>query len=302
MITKIFFPINLLDTYSEATAIILPGLLSNENVCIVNSDSEADFSINYFECFSPANRLIIIDYTDNPSFLIWDGPYFLYMKRSCVYKINGTSKYILPVLFGSIIPISYALKESTEIFQGNSQDKTIDISCFFDLTYINEHFENRWKVANFINKLKGLQNFKKYCIHVGIVGYKGEKGRTTINKKYYTMLKKSKIVVTCNPNFWCGDYRLYESFAGNSMVFVDKMIMPIKNSFEHKKNIFYYDLNNLYDLKIALLFYLKNSQERELIANNGYNFVLKYHRPKHRINEILEEINNIKNNTKTKFN
>lgn len=293
---KIYFPLNSFNVrYGVTKSIILPGLLSNENISIVNNDSDADYCINYFECTNPSKKLIILDYTDSPSNLIWDGPYLLYMKRSCVYKINGTSKFILPVLFGSIVPISYSLKESTEKYKGSSQEKNVDISCFFSYQKLkNKRFFDRWKVANFIQDLKKLKEFQNYNIHVGIIGYCGNKGRTTINKKYFQMLKKSKIVVTCNPSSWCGDYRLYESFAGNSMVFVDKMIMPVKNSFEHKKHLFYYDLNALEKLKNALLYYLKNNSEREYIANTGYNYVLEYHRPKNRINEMLEEIDDIK--------
>ena len=39
----------------------------------------------------------------------------------------------------------------------------------------------------------------------------------------------SKIVVTCNPTGWEGDYRTWEALTSGALILVDKMITPLIN-------------------------------------------------------------------------
>ena len=97
-------------------------------------------------------------------------------------------------------------------------------------------------------------NFSNYNIHVGIIGKAGRVGRTTIQKPYYERMFNSKIVVTCNPKDWEGDYRTWEALSSGALVMVDKMLTPIVNPLIDKEHIIFYDKNNLDDLKQKIIF------------------------------------------------
>mgnify|MGYP001288080589 CR=1 FL=1 len=45
-------------------------------------------------------------------------------------------------------------------------------------------------------------------------------GRNSIQMDYYEKMFHSKIVVTCNPDNWEGDYRTWEALSTGSLVFV----------------------------------------------------------------------------------
>ena len=143
----------------------------------------------------------------------------------------------------------------------------------------------RNKVTEYIKK-----NFNNFNIHIGIAGCDGGIGRTTIQKKYYDKMFRSKIVITCNPHNWEGDYRLFEALATGALIFVDKMITPVINPFVNKKHLIYYDVLNLEELKKNIIYYLKNNSERNIISENGYKYACKYHRASNRIDEILSHL------------
>ena len=65
----------------------------------------------------------------------------------------------------------------------------------------------------------------------------------------------SKIVVTCNPTGWEGDYRTWEALTSGALILVDKMITPIINPLINGKHVVFNDLNNLMELKNKILFY-----------------------------------------------
>ena len=45
-------------------------------------------------------------------------------------------------------------------------------------------------------------------------------------QNYYRHLRDAKIIVSCNPAEWEGDFRLWESFLSGAMIMVDKMTIP----------------------------------------------------------------------------
>jgi len=100
----------------------------------------------------------------------------------------------------------------------------------------------------------------------------------------------SKIIVTCNPKEWEGDYRTWKALSCGALVMVNNMLTPIINPLIDKEHIIFYDKNNLDNLKQKIIFYLKDDNLREKIAKNGNDFVLKYHKTSDRIDEILSHL------------
>ena len=189
-------------------------------------------------------KVIIIDYRDN-SKEVSKIPCLKYFKRSVVDK--NTMKII--DYNREIIPISYSLKQEVLEFKDIYEyHRNIDISVFFTpgINAINNSTVTgyRSKVANFIKK-----NFSNYNIFVGICGNNSVVGRTTIQKDYYNKMFHSKIVVTCNPDNWEGDYRTWEALSTGALTFVDNMKTPIINPLINEKHVIFYDRNNLLELK-----------------------------------------------------
>lgn len=51
--------------------------------------------------------------------------------------------------------------------------------------------------------------------------------RREINTAYMSAMRSAKIIVTCNPSSWEGDFRLWEAMASGALVFVDEMDTPM---------------------------------------------------------------------------
>lgn len=262
--------------------IIYKGLIDNPNTVITNNIDECDYifldfrDVKNYKKKKKKNfeKLVIIDYRDGPND-VFDIKCLKYFKRSVVNKRNMK----LINYNREIIPISYCLKEEVLQFKNLFEyNRYIDVSVFFDTN--GSGYRN--KIARFIKT-----NFRNYNTSVGLVGKRGKTGRNSIQKKYYKKMFHSKIVVTCNPNDWEGDYRTWEALSTGSLVFVDKMLTPKINPLINEKHIIFYDRNNLLELKEKILFYLNNQELAKKISQQGNRHALKYHKPSDRIDEIL---------------
>lgn len=108
---------------------------------------------------------------------------------------------------------------------------------------------------------------------------------------YFRHLRDSKIIVTCNPSSWEGDFRLWEAFLSGALVMVDRMwildFMP--NPPVHGKHWVTYDPGNKTDFMTKLAYYSDpaNIDEAEAIAKRGYEFVLRNHMAVNRVEYLL---------------
>jgi len=268
--------------------ILIPGIENNPKTTLVDDIDECDYIIldfrhliiNYKIIYP--HKTIIVDYRDL-SYEVSKCECLLYFKRSVVNKqhmkfCNFNRK---------IHPISYCLRKETMSFVNIFENKRkFDISCMINPN--NQMFNNR---KNLAFKIKNSINNNN--VFVGEKGNSGQIGRTSIQNEYFKHMLDSKIVVTCNPDQWEGDYRLFEALACGCLVFVDNMLTPFKNKFTDGINICYYDNNDLNKLIERINYYLEHDDERLQIAKNGYEFTRKYHKPSNRIDEILEEINKL---------
>lgn len=262
--------------------ILYNGLLANNNVIISKDINLCDYIFLDFRDFDKIKKykrdylkkLIIIDYRDNPNKVV-NTECLKYFKRSVVNKKNMK----LINYNKEVIPISYCLKQEVLQYKNLFEyDRYIDIAIFFRTS--GSKYRN--KISRFIKK-----NFNNYNIFVGLSGNNGSIGRNSIQRDYYEKMFHSKIVVTCNPDNWEGDYRTWEALSTGALVFVDNMLTPIINPLINEKHIIFYDKNNLLELKEKILFYLNNSELAKKISQQGNHHSLKYHKPSDRIDEIL---------------
>ena len=108
---------------------------------------------------------------------------------------------------------------------------------------------------------------------------------------YFRHLRDAKVVVTCNPSRWEGDFRLWEAFLSGALVMVDKMYILewMPHTPIHGKHWITYDPGNKEDFISKLAYYTNpaNIDEAEAIAKAGYEFILRHHMAVNRVDYIM---------------
>lgn len=274
--------------------LIRQGLVNNSRVKLVDNEKEGDFIFLFYTALGhgpqaihgfPPEKTVFIDYRDDPH-AVYVGSCLAYFKRSWVEMVkegNYTTKRDVtrPANFH---PLTMAIMD--EFIIGGNVARDIVLSCT-----VRPH-------AGHPNRPRILEAVKK----INIQGKKqiGELNRGTMNRfnapdmrEYFRLLRRSRIVVTCNPSQWEGDFRTWEAFANGALVFVDRMYTPMTHPLVDGEHCIIYDASDtgLQELRAVILYYLKHTVEAEAIAKAGFDFAMKYHRASNRIDEILQVIN-----------
>tara|TARA_R100000700_G_C3171267_1_gene145854 strand:- start:1013 stop:1933 length:921 start_codon:yes stop_codon:yes gene_type:complete len=261
------------EEFENSTDHMAYAFSKNENVEMVLNIDEADYIIRHPDIGiqnEPLNpeREIIIDYFDSDNQMsnvlgcdtncIMSRNPLLYFKRSCVDKTKNPYEY--RKYNSPYTPITYGIKESYLNNISENENRNIDASCLFNH---HDNGGNRSAVAQFMQRFK--EQNTKYEIHVGRIG-----GGYSYNssKHYFDQIKNSKILVSCNPDGWEGDFRLFEALAGKALVFVDDMMVTKDKGLKHKEHLIYY--KNLNELHEMLAYYLENQEEAKEIAGKGH--------------------------------
>jgi len=280
---------------SRESWLINQGLVNNPRVELVESEAESDFVFQFYYCvkhrhhhvgqnFSP-KKLVLIDYHDNPN---WFFPVkcLAYFKRSWVSIVDHgtyTTKKPTPKPH-NFYPITMAIID--EFIVKEKIERDIVLSCTLREGK-QKHF-NRIKLLNFMRGMD-IPGKKQIGEYNG-----GRMGRWLGHEMmdYFRMLKRSRIVVTCNPSKWEGDHRTWEAFANGALVFVDKIYTPLTHPLVDGEHCIFFDLSDhgLEILRKRILYYLDRTDKAERIARAGHEFTMKYHRASNRIDEILDVI------------
>lgn len=75
----------------------------------------------------------------------------------------------------------------------------------------------------------------------GVLGEVNTGQRREINTGYFQTLGQARVIVTCNPSNWEGDFRLWEAMATGALVFVDEMHTPLPDPPIDGEHIVVYD-------------------------------------------------------------
>ena len=273
---------------------IQQGLMNNPRVELVKNEKDSDFVFffyyrskhkEYYKKDYDPGKTIYIDYHDNPEWVMSSVKCKAYFKRSWVVPVvKGYEVVKKPIKRpDNFYPIAFAIMD--EFIISEKMNRDILLSC--PLRVKNRHY-NRLRVSEIINgmNIKGK-------IQIGEINRGSMRAFNGLDmKKYFKMLKRCKIVVTCNPNPWEGDHRTWEAFANGAMVFIDRMFTPMVHPLIDGKHCIFYDISGpgLELLKEKVQYYLDNPFEAATIAKEGYEFTMRYHRVSNRIDEILEKI------------
>jgi len=273
--------------------LIKQGLENNPRVELVNSEKESDFIFLFYTTlkhqpyfnkqFSPS-KTVFIDYHDKPD-VVFNVDCLAYFKRSWVEPANeGDYTIKRPVPRPSnFYPLTFAIMD--EFIVDEDMERDVALSCM-----IRPHVRhpNRPKVLNFIKRINIQGNTQIGELNSGNMNRFNDSDM----REYFRLLKRSRIVVTCNPSRWEGDFRTWEAFANGALVFVDKMYIPMENPLIHWHHCVIYDVSDrgLQELKKQILHFFEYRGQANAIAKNGFDYAMKYHRASNRIDEILERI------------
>jgi len=274
--------------------LIYQGLVNNSRIEIVDNAKESDFvflfafsSRNkhlYGEDVAPPNKTVLIDYVDNPRW-ICRGKWLAYFKRSWVNRIDKEGITVSVPIFRppNFYPLTMAIMDEFIINEDTERDYTFSCS----LRKVKRHY-NRRKVLALLDGM-----------HIPGKTHIGEYNRGTMfrfnepdMRDYFRLLKRSRLVVTCNPGKWEGDHRTWEAFANGPLVFVDRTLTPLNPPLLDGMHCIFYDVTDkgLRELRKKIMYYVDHPDEAAVIAHAGHVFTMKYHRASNRIDEILRRI------------
>lgn len=273
--------------------------MNNPRVELVDSVEKSDFVFQFYHTERgsrkspgynfPPEKTVLIDYHDRPKwFSLSDNGYLAYFKRSwteMVYVKNYSIKIPCPKPF-KVHPIMFAIMD--EFILEEELERDILLSCTLRPTRKQGKHLNRERVVALLKdmKIQGKTQIDPYTAG------SQRKFNDSRMKKYFRLLKRSRMVVTCNPGRWDGDHRTWEALASGALVFVDKMYFPLAHPLIDGKHCIFYEPSDmgLMELRKRILYYIQNPGEAEVIAKRGHEFAMKYHRTSNRIDEILEVI------------
>lgn len=286
--------------YREKKLYSLEGFSTHPRTTLVDSPEDADIIAwvsvrgNTEKEIPPKNypNVVLLDYADGCSIhqkLETLKHMVGYFKRSfvsrdqdSVYATNCTSDKVK----GGIFPFAYSGLEALVNNDIHKERNTLITSV---LRTEGLHNKVRSRIVDWTKAFIEEHELQKKT-NIGDVG--NGYSASDFDSKYLAHLADSKIIVTCNPYSWEGDFRLWEALLSGALVMVDKMAIPqwMPHPLVHKKHLVFYDTRNQSEFNSLLKYYIEHEDEARRIGEAGYNFVLEHHMAKDRVSYILDKI------------
>ena len=146
----------------------------------------------------------------------------------------------------------------------------------------------RTRVVRFLKEIV----FGELGLEPGNEAVVGDTGghRQTVDASYFDLMRRAMVVVTCNPSFWDGDFRLFEALSSGALVFTDELHTPQPFPLVDGVHCVVYDNHDKADLRRKLDYYLAHPREAARIAANGLAHVLRHHRAVSRVDYFLRTL------------
>ncbi len=108
-----------------------------------------------------------------------------------------------------------------------------------------------------------------------------------VDDVYFEYLGNTKINVTCNPTWWVGDSRLWESLASGCLTICDYMDIPNLTL----PDVIHYNMDEtMFFFHKTVKKYASNLKLAEEIAKAGQEYALKYHTSAARMKDVVDKI------------
>jgi len=234
-------------------------------------------------------QLIVLDEGDGAGYFpaVKQDDYLAYFKRSWVSKRDGAYTGHGRRYQRHYYPLAYSIADS--YFDASKMGKlqrTIDILCS---NRPHERQPTRSRIVSWIHDY-----LEKHADVKGIAGDVNSGGRREINEVYFNSMRRAKIVVTCNPSHWEGDFRTFEALASGALVFVDEMYTPHPRPFVDGEHVVVYDNSDPEAFFAKLDYYLSHPQEAQKLAAAGLRHALRYHRAVSRLDFVLRSAHELR--------
>lgn len=298
---------NPLYTCPRGEAIVLQGLRANPEVELVDDPDKVDYYILDYVPHAGGekwntrdiegyygDKLIVIDWVDeHDKYLVPLDNCYLYFKRSWLtpdipvgeYKIcHKEDRHFEPGrLELQLFPISYAILDEFPRNFTPFAERSIDMGCYLRFTCPNRGTVKSAAIAAERNFLS------QYSCHVDEVsgGSRSVGSNVYVDDTYFDYLGNTKINLTCNPTWWTGDSRLWESLASGCLTFCDSSWVP---DIDNLCDVIWYDIDDMVTLFRFLKKYSSDTKKAEEIARAGQNFALKHHTSAARMQYVLDTI------------
>jgi len=199
----------------------LEGMRNNPRVERVGRHEDADWVFMHHMAYllgatydGPLEKLVVIDFRDRPNINVMPKGARAYFVRSWYESSldkNGFFERVdrTPRWPDNFFPLSMCAMDDFFLADPPAE-RDIDVTCC-----LRNGMHNRRAVRE---ELERYFDGKDYVTQFGPIN-KG--GRNTANNEYLRTLARSKIVVTCQPDRWEGDWRTWEAFASGACVFSD---------------------------------------------------------------------------------
>jgi len=298
----------------------LENLLPDVDFIIMNQKrQQPKMWTEYVEAKGLWSKVIIYDIDDAP-YSINDN---LDMLAKC--RIYFKRSAVDPQTFQLVHPDVVPLNHSALCFyfaDWQPYDAKVDVGCYFDPKYLaavptwtrrrmlfqtlSEYFKDKPQYLAVIGlkyvplDMGPKERQTEFAMYHLPMEYGGDfdttiRGLTYCGQiEYFRMLNSSKIIFTARPDEYNVDYRTWEALASPSpLCFLDLNVLPTPNYPEDGKHCFFYDAASERSIREAAEkaeYYLAHEKERAEIATAGREHTLMHHRPKNRMDWILERV------------
>ena len=204
------------------------GLAAHPRVTVVSREEDADVVLwlpqwtNRIPAIrEPRRRLVILDEHDDRARR--DGgykseDYLAYYKRSFVRKADGAFAGLFEAPLGArTYALPYSISDAY-LSSDNEGGRPLDIVCTL-----------RVGQGVYPARARVLAWARAYAAARNLSGYFGEvttSTRTALSPLYLKLMRAARVVVTCNPGDWEGDFRTWEALASGAAVVRDRLYAP----------------------------------------------------------------------------
>ena len=272
------------------------GLREHPYVTLVDSPREAEFVVYLPVSTKPipnasagatADKLLVLDEGDGTTFYpkVKSDSYLIYFKRSFVRKRDGKYTGVGSGYARAYLPMVYSVSDGYLRVDGTLtkfSERKFDVVC--TLRPIPEKQPTRTRVLEWVAEAVEKFGVPAERARVGEVNHAQRRG---ISDEFLEAQFSSKIIVTCNPSHWEGDFRLWEAVASGALVFVDNMWVPTAHPFVDGEHLILYDQHDKDAFLRKLGYYLSHPDEARAIAKACLAHALKHHRAVSRMDFLL---------------
>ena len=204
------------------------GLAAHPRVTVVSREEAADVVLwlpqwthRVPAIREPRRRLVILDEHDDRARR--DGgykseEYLAYYKRSFVRKADGAFAGLFEAPLGArTYALPYSISDAY-LSSDNQGGRPLDIVCTL-----------RVGQGVYPARARVLAWARAYAAARNLTGYFGEvttSTRTALSPLYLKLMRAARVVVTCNPGDWEGDFRTWEALASGAAVVRDRLYAP----------------------------------------------------------------------------